>query len=131
MGYMDISIGGSDTAADLHSVAVDALLKVYVEGMKHERYDNSYNTPTAINIAMSFNTVGRAFWMECIYMFEESDFLTKLDEMLEEVMEDCRAYHKEEGDSNSKWHLDEYGKIVRKFRATKKAIVAELERVWV
>jgi len=125
MGYMDISIVGSDSAADCHYGAARTLVDYYESCMADRRHDNSYNTPTSMNIALSFNVVGKEFWLEASFLFEDNNFLDDLNKMLEDDMKTTRVYHKEEASSNSKWHLTEFGKIVRKFRNIKKAILEE------
>lgn len=126
MGYMDISIGGSDRAFDTHCGAARTLLNFYKKELDNA-WDNSYNTPTCLNVAMSFNTLGTKFWLEALFIFDDGEtFLTDLNDQLTECLEQCRAWHKADGDSNSSYHLEEYGKIIKSFRRKKYAIEEEL-----
>ena len=58
MGYMDLSIGGSDNASD----ASYCLSKVIVKELKKEekRQDNGYNTDGVINVALILENLSRA-----------------------------------------------------------------------
>lgn len=50
MGFMDLSVGGSDNAADSASNCVDAFAKQLAIEFKEEA--NCYNTPGPLNVAM-------------------------------------------------------------------------------
>ena len=122
MGYMDISISGSDTAADCHSSAIGALLKVYKQRLKERNHDNGYNTLTSMNIAMSITTTTRDFWDYFSCFGDGETFFDDLATVLDEDMKEVRKWHKEDRSSNSRWHLDEYSKIHRRFKALHKFI---------
>lgn len=53
MGFMDLSVGGSDNAADSASNAVEAFAKQLET--EYQEPGNAYNTPGFINVAMIIN----------------------------------------------------------------------------
>lgn len=49
-GFMDFTVNGSDSAADLHAAALDAVEKHLRKGLKDK--GNAYNTHGTLNVAM-------------------------------------------------------------------------------
>ncbi len=50
MGFMDLTIGGSDNASDFTSEVVETVRKKCIKELKNEA--NEYNTPGYINVAL-------------------------------------------------------------------------------
>ena len=75
MGYMDISIGGSDGAADLHCTVVSEVIKHCKLELMQEH--SQYNTPAVVNIALSLETVKSEFWCH-YYISDDHEFWEQL-----------------------------------------------------
>ena len=64
MGYMDLSISGSDMAADMAAKAIDALVDVLEKGVEEKH--SPYNTDGCVNVAMFFEEYINDGWADQI-----------------------------------------------------------------
>ena len=126
MGYMDISIGGSDMAADCHAGAVSALVESYKRDLKNP--GNCYNTSGPINVGLSVASIGPSFW-DYYYMDGDSffpDLMKGLDDQIQQIINYKKAEPDRAGDEdeNLNWHLKEYRAIRRKVKRIFDKVVA-------
>jgi hypothetical protein len=123
MGYMDISIGGSDGAADCHHGVVSAVVEVYKRELKNP--GNCYNTPGCINVAMSMIECSLEFWS--FYYQDGDSFIEDLKKQLDELIDGMVEYKKTDeccDVANVDWHLKEYRAIRRKFMKIYNQVIA-------
>jgi len=106
MGYMDLSVIGSDSAADfVFGKVIPELIKRLREGLKEE--GNSYNTGGIENVSMFITE----FILPAGDVWDNEDFVRFIDEELLPKLGDLIETSREAdwGDkANKKWHLDEY-----------------------
>ncbi len=115
MGYMDISIGGSDRAADcFYNIVADM-----VKSLQEELQDpgNEFNTSGTVNVALFFEEVvnpNLSFWAKFVH-HDENKMLSLARKTLTnlEKVEISHAEVKEmwETDKNRLWHLGRYHEL--------------------
>tara|TARA_B100001057_G_C22797656_1_gene930292 strand:- start:389 stop:778 length:390 start_codon:yes stop_codon:yes gene_type:complete len=128
MGYMDISMGGSDFAAGLASNAFDALAKVFRKHMKEED-GNAYNTSGVVNVALWFEgCVSEALegWCELCENPLYNVAVECRDRLIEEEIKPAQKKSLWENEDNRIYHLTRY----RELRNALNKFIRAYERQW-
>ena len=127
MGYMDITLGGSDMAAGAASNAFDALAKVFRKEMKQNH--GGYNTNGVVNVAL---------WFEACVVGNLEGWCELCENPLYEVAVECRDQLIEEeikpAQKKSLWY-DEQNRIyhLNRYRELRNALnkfIRAYERAW-
>lgn len=114
MGYMDLTVIGSDLAADLNHEVNSAIARVLRRGLKEK--GNDWNTSGSVNVGMWFNEV--ACKNKALFAHDEMrNVAAKTLDMLEK-RELIEAADKDQWDdeSNRQYHSSTYKKIALSLR---------------
>lgn len=125
MGYTDITILGSDAAADAYSYVQDEYKKAANKSIKILRKElkdthSCFNTPGPANVAMIITEPVEDFDLE-IKIPLHLEFSEQYPEFLDEVIDALSSYIDECKDpevwddlSNRDWHLKRYRQLLKK-----------------
>ena len=130
MGYMDITIGGSDAAADAHSFVKEPFEKAAEKAIKSLRKElkdthTSFNTPGPVNVAMILTESQIDFPLRLSR--EYPDLLQETHTALKKYIDECSDPDLWDDGGNRDWHLERYRQLLRKIRNKKNKVLAEIE----
>lgn len=130
MGYIDITIGGSDAAADAHAdirVPFEKAAAKAIKSLRRELKDvhNCFNTPGPVNVAMILTESKIDFPLRLSR--EYPDLLEETHTALKEYINKCYDPDLWDDLGNREWHLERYRKLLRKIRDKKNKVLAEIE----
>ena len=113
MGYMDLSVVGSDTAADTASEMVSAMAKVLKKGLKER--GGSFNTSDPVNVAMIFDEMiltskefQRSFAEELIDIAEQTV------DLLQEEYNYAKNDNEWDDKENKQYHMKKYKHLLKR-----------------
>lgn len=113
MGYMDISICGSDNAAAMLSNISQAVVKELKKEIKKK--DNEFNTDGIVNVALFFEEVIIKAKNLFIYEDEIVALAKKTCEGLDNLIDEAKKVSDTEWDSKD-YHIKRYSELRKKIK---------------
>jgi len=113
MGYMDLTVSGSDTAADAAADMIYAMIKSLKKSLKDP--GNSYNTSGAVNVAMIFDEmiIPSAYYSES-YVEDLTELANDTRNKLQKELDLCNKESAEWDPANKLWHTTKYKKLLKR-----------------